>query len=485
MLGLDALDGSVFDQLCAEGHLPNLAAFRAAATPLGVRSDGETLHGSIWPTFASGTGPGTHGVYFWTQWLGEEQRHVRNHHPAFAFDPFWARFPAEGKRATIVDMPYVPLVEGPGMRAAVGWGLHDEIIPASRPDGFRASLSKRFGVNPLSFDTVEPQGGKEKLAMARRLRLGVKRRAALVEALTAEREWDLFVVTFSEFHMAGHYLAIPQSLSPKTDNLSAMAAIVRPLDEALPRILDAAGPECDVFLFGLHGMRPQVDYAHFGRQIVDLLAGRRPLDTDAHPDLIRRVRNLIPDSLHRAIWTHLPARVRAARQGQLSLGHIDASNEPLFTLVHDSSPAFRLNLQGRERDGKLSLDEGRQRLADLEALVVGFTTDDGQRAFEQLFRSANTWPGERSHRLPDAVAVPRESVLATSSLTAADGTVLHSQRLEARNGVHTSRGFCFVRPGGPFTPLRDTVDTKDFAPSVLQLLGVSAPGSLEGESFVG
>src|SRR5689334_8499439 len=86
MLGLDALDAKLLTRFCDEGALPNLAAFRKTALSFDMTSaDGNLLHGSVWPTFASGTSPGTHGVYFWTQWFAEEQRHVRNSHPAFAF----------------------------------------------------------------------------------------------------------------------------------------------------------------------------------------------------------------------------------------------------------------------------------------------------------------------------------------------------------------------------------------------------------------
>ena len=483
MLALDALDISIIDRFCDEGRLPNIAAFRRGGHELGVNSDGEILHGSVWQTFASGTRPGNHGSYFWTQWLAEEQRHVRNNHPAFAFEPFWADFPSTGKRVTTVDIPYVPLIEGPGMRGVVGWGLHDEVVATSQPATFRGDVERRVGRNPLSFDTLEPQGGREKLEMARRLRLGVKRRAALMEQLVREGDWDLLITTFGEFHMAGHYLSLPQSLSEKTDNVAALAAIARAFDEALPRIVEAAGPNCDIFIFGLHGMRPQVDYAHFGRQIVDVVLGRPPLDTDAHPDLIRRIRNAVPDGVHRAIWKRLPARFRAARQGQISLGRADASTDPLFTLVHDSAPAFRLNLAGRELAGKLTVAEGEQKLLELEAFVTRLVTDDGRPAFESFIRPAVAWPGERSTRLPDAFAAPNREVVSTTALRDGDSLTLRSMHPEARNGAHTGRGFCFVRPGGAFDLLRDSVDAKDFAPTVIQLLGAPPPDRLEGTSF--
>lgn len=87
MVGLDALEVTVVDRLLAEGRLPNLARFAARAVRLEISSDGANLHGTLWPTFAAGVGPGWHGIYQWMQWIAEEMRHRRNDHPLSALRP--------------------------------------------------------------------------------------------------------------------------------------------------------------------------------------------------------------------------------------------------------------------------------------------------------------------------------------------------------------------------------------------------------------
>ena len=78
LVALDALEQSWFKRLLDEGRLPNLAAFIAESSAVDVSSDGATLHGTLWPTFAAGRGPGHHGRYFWNQWSSEEMKHIRN-----------------------------------------------------------------------------------------------------------------------------------------------------------------------------------------------------------------------------------------------------------------------------------------------------------------------------------------------------------------------------------------------------------------------
>ena len=122
-------------------------------------------------------------------------------------------------------------------------------------------------------------------------------------------------VVFGETHKGGHYLSRPQELAPGLDNVSAMGAILKPLDEAWPEIEAAAGPEAHLMLFSLHGMTEQVDYSgSLGTQVLALALGKELESAVERPDLVRRIRNLWPDSVHRAIWRRLPARIRAARR---------------------------------------------------------------------------------------------------------------------------------------------------------------------------
>jgi predicted AlkP superfamily phosphohydrolase/phosphomutase len=484
MIALDSLEPSMFTRLLAGGSLPNLSAFVARTTSLEVKSGGDLLHGTIWPTFASGLSAGDHGVYYWTQWLADEQRQVRNDHPAFSYAPFWSGFPDAGLRAVVVDVPYVPIVHGPGMRSLQCWGLHDEMVAGSSPASFRSEITRRFGKHPLSFDTLEPQSPKDKLEMMRALARGVRMRSRMIQAVAAEGNWDFFITTFGELHKAGHYLAAPQQLDSSTSNVDAITAILQPLDDAWPAIEAAAGSQTDLMLFGLHGMTHQVEFSSFGPQLIKIVLGEEPSDDAARPDLVRQVRDLIPDSVHRAIWRRLPPGFRAARQAQLSASSLDTRTSALFPLTHDGPAAVRVNLARRERDGFVTTAQRSELLDKLDHATAEFLADDGQRAFIRLWRQEEM-PGVRSHRLPDALMVPNPAVTQTHQLRGLSGRVLLSSREEARNGVHTSHGFCYVQAAGSPDVRIGSVDVRDFAPTVLSRLGLEVPTAMAGATFFG
>ncbi|MBK9344620.1 MAG: alkaline phosphatase family protein [Dehalococcoidia bacterium] len=489
VIALDAMELTVFEHLLEVGSLPNLARFAREAGRATVRSDGDTLHGSLWPTFATGANPGFHGMYFWTQWMEEEMGYARNSHPALTITPFWDALAESGVPLTIIDPPYVPLVRRPGVLQVNAWGTHDEIEPASWPAGYGTSFRKRFGKHPLEFDTVEPHGLKEKLAMVAGLGRGVDMRAQAIGTILRERRGSgFFLCAFGETHKAGHYLAAPQQLSGTATNVSAIGDILRPLDDAWPQIIDAAGPDAHIVLLALHGMVEQVDYSGgLGNQLLALALGKKPEAAVAAPDALRRLRDLMPDSVHRAIWRRLPGPLRAARQGALSSIGGDLAHDPVFRIAHDGHLGLRMNLEGRERDGRFGPGEAEAALARLAGLAAECKAPDGQPAFESLLRIGERFAGPRAHRLPDALLLATPTVHRATTILGPGGRELANHDPEARNGIHTGRGFVFMRgaSGSTASLARTEVDNRDFAPSLLSLYGVPSQRHHEGTVFFG
>jgi predicted AlkP superfamily phosphohydrolase/phosphomutase len=485
-VALDAMEVSWLERLTARGELPNLAAFMRAGHGARVRSDGATLHGAIWPTFASGTGPGSHGRYFWLQWLAEEMRYVRSSHPAFAYEPFWQGLAAAGRRVTVVDIPYTPLVRHERVEQVVGWGVSDEVDTGSWPAGALDRLRREIGRHPLSLDTVEPHNARDLVAMVNSLARGFAMRARLIERLAADRSLDLAIVNCGETHKAGHYLAEEKEIRPGVTNLDLIGRVLAPLDAAWPGIIAAAGEETTIILFALHGMEHQVDFSILGKQVAAVALGRDVAAAVPRADLIRRIRDAIPDPVHRFVWDRLPASVRAARQAQLEQQGVLPGADPVFTVGYDGDAAFRLSIRGREARGVIDREDSGAWLARVEQAALGFRTPDGVQVFADLLRIAEAFHGPRVDRLPDGLLRANRDLARVTEAIDDAGRRLVNPLPERRNGVHTGRGFCFVRPGrSAGFALPPEVDVRDFAPTFYGLLGVPPKGGFEGRAFAG
>src|SRR5262245_60483632 len=64
VVGLDMGDGALIRRWSDQGRLPNLASLMASGSWIELGTTAQVLHTSTWPTFATGTLPGRHGVYY-------------------------------------------------------------------------------------------------------------------------------------------------------------------------------------------------------------------------------------------------------------------------------------------------------------------------------------------------------------------------------------------------------------------------------------
>jgi len=332
-------------------------------------------------------------------------------------------------------------------------------------------------------DTLLVHTPEDRLKLARRLRTGARQRASILLDLVRAKDWDLLIFGFGEFHLGGHHLSMPMDLSPQVTNETAMYSILKPVDDAWPEVIAAAGDDCDIVLFALHGMTPKVAYNEAVYPILQSMEGR-PLPEPPKADLLRRIRNFLPERLHQSIWLRLPADVRMKRMMNAWLARMDLTHDRAFVFEGDCSVALRLNLAGRERYGVLPREHGREFLNAIFAEAKRYRTEDGKQAFMDLFVIAVAYLGDRLERLPDATLIYNPEVLRTRRLTRDDGFEIQLYNPESRNGIHTGRGFGFYRPADGALVHGNEIDNRDFAPTVLQRLGVTPGPALEGAVFL-
>src|SRR4030095_14682756 len=64
VLALDRGAGGLIRHWVRQRRLPHFEALQSAGASLSLESTARVLHTSTWPTFATGTLPGRHGVYY-------------------------------------------------------------------------------------------------------------------------------------------------------------------------------------------------------------------------------------------------------------------------------------------------------------------------------------------------------------------------------------------------------------------------------------
>lgn len=259
---LDAYDPVLGDRLMAQGRLPGLARLKSQSARFELEhgQDGKARYtGLTWEHFSSGRTPESAAKWSSISFDPTTYRAWQTHATE---RPFLAGLDA---RCVIFDAPYFDLAAMENAVGAVGWGGHDTgVHPYAQPGGLMAEINARFGappdvhaLNTMVYPSVEQTAG-----MAAMLTASVGKRFDVADWLLGERfpEWDVAVVGVVETHDAvelmqhgvdpGHQLAGAPSAQAAHDGLVAVYEEISRRIEALAQRF----PNVNLAAFTMHGM---------------------------------------------------------------------------------------------------------------------------------------------------------------------------------------------------------------------------------------
>ena len=521
MLGLDGATLDVVRPLAAAGRLPTLARWLAAGAASPIASTVPPMSFPAWSTFATGLGPGEHGIFDFTQKLPGAYRLRFVNAADRAGETIFGRASRAGARVLCLGVPatYPPeRVNGllvSGFDAPVSRGTDDR--HASDPALYRrvASVAGPWMTADLD-ETAAGDGWHERAIGVLLARIERKTRFA-EEALRAVRaahpdaESELACVVFSESDtVAHHYWRDFDAASPRHDPAAsaarreALPAVYARLDDACARLHAAAGEDALVLVVSDHGSGGASHrIVHLGRRLAETgLLRRRPARTGAALDALARTARdtalrLLPAAAAERLFRR--ARGAAARvESAARFGGIDWARSAAFTEDVNTQPGVWINLRGREAEGAVDpADYERARQEAIDALL-DWKLPGGGPVVARARRREEVYVGPFAGRAPDVVvelaqdhgyglsAVPtpwREG--GGPSVRALAPEEWGGGRGRGMNGTHRPDGLAIAADpasaeafglfGGAHAPR-----LADVAPAILRALGVAAGASAPG-----
>lgn len=455
LIGLDA--GDVDFIRSHAGELPNLAElFQDGPRPL--RSPADALTSAVWPTFATGQGPGHHGVHYPMQWDAAEMTLRRVSEEWLDYEPFWYELGRQGKQVTVLDAPFshrsrLPVEHG---SEVLNWGsqecLHE--FHANRPE-LGTEIRRRFGKHPMGED-VPVQESPARLAKIRdRLVAGARRKGQLARWLYDTTQPDFFFTVFAETHRGGHLLWPEFGGRDTGVPAGALLDVYRAVDQGLGELLGTIDREhTAVVVFSTHGFRPNYTQEHFVLPVmerINKLWRGEDLPKDAAPagggNLMQKLRAAVPQRLQFVIAQLLPASVRDGVVRGAFLGGLDWAKTPGFALIASGEGYLRLSIQGREKDGLHAADSAelaryRELLGRcLRGLRCKAT---GRSVVKDIVDGPAHFPGPRADRLPDLIVL-WDDVMPATELVSDELGSFTGELTTGRIGEHRPEGFaCFA-----------------------------------------
>jgi len=494
LLALDSADAELLERWMEEGALPVLAGLRREGLWCRLATTAEVMHVSAWPSLYTGTHPGRHGLYHAFQWRAGEQRVHRTDPRWRAVEPFWATLDRAGRRVIVMDAFMDAPVPGFRGLQIIDYGSWTWFWgPASRPEGLFGEIRRRFGRYPAPehLDQVtipDPRWFRDRLVRAAR------HKGEVVRWLLAEHPWEMAFVMFGETHGGGHYLwhaGDPDyPLRPKRrygPGFHPLRDVYRAVDEAIGRLLEAAGEETDVLVVSGDGMGPNYSGSHLLPPLLEelgLLRTETGGEGGGSRNLASRLRALVPLSVRQSLSRCLPRAVRQKlAMTWLNLG-IDWSHTRVFCIPNSNEGYFRLNLEGREPLGAVAEAEAAGLVEELARELRGLVNPDtGRRCAHGVHVVDQIFPGPQRPHLPDLVLAfdPAARTLDRIAGPRA-GAIAGPKPFEVPahyTGNHRPLAFLLAR--GPRVRGEAPVGAHilDLAPTVLALFGL-APDGLDG-----
>jgi len=544
LICLDAFDIDISNRLIAEGKLKNLADFKSqsACFPLEHGEGGRARYtGLTWEHFTSGLKPETANK--WSV-ISFDAQSYQVHQSFSTLAPFVAEVDA---KAVVFDVPYFALDLAPNVQGISGWGGHDTgMYLASSPPSLIEEIDARFGPRPdiSELNTMVYPNADATSALADKLTKSVERRTDIVEWLFKERlpDWDLAAMAFAESHDVielmyhgmddKHHAATFDSAKPARQGVEM---VYEAIADAISR-LQKAFPDVTLATVAMHGMGhndtdlptmillPEFMYRYnFGGAY---FRGRDSWRSSDSPALLPGeswqsvvVETMQPSLVERAkeVGAKIKRKLGFETEDALSAtnGSRNLQNSDEFSAVNvdrearhfsiDWMPScryqkfwpkmkafampgyfdgrIRINLEGREQAGKVSLASYRDEVDRIiGALNACVDTKTGQKVVREIhcpvlddpFSISATqgdihiiWAGS-----PIGFEHPKYGAIGPAPLRRMGG---HSGELGAMY-IYGAEALA----AGEY-PLRSSFDV---APTVLELLGASVSNPIDGKSVL-
>jgi predicted AlkP superfamily phosphohydrolase/phosphomutase len=489
IIGLDGATFDLIDPLIAEAKLPTLARLARLGARGKLRSTVPSHSGPAWSSFATGTGPGKHGIYSFFQRSLTSYTYSPVNSRLVRGETLWQHLGRAGKTVGVMNVP------GTFPPTAVNGYMITGMLSPGLDGAFYPPILREEILKQAPDYSVEAITVSDKAEYLKKMYLAIEARKKAALYLMDQHPVDLSVVVFTELdrlqhffwsdmdpHHPAHDPRAPTELGQAID----MGYIA--LDQAVNELIEAASTDTLILIISDHGFEGVCKVFYVNKWLAErgylVLKQRRSgaaakgardlLQKIGLWDLARRARNLVPgaaqfrsDNLPYAVdidWS----RTKAAFGPNLGIN---------------------INLQGREPKGIIlpgrEFEELCQNLTEeLEAYI---DPESGERIVNKVMRREDVYSGNAVNLAPDLRLMMAKSSAyrgqyAYSPKVSASQSLAYPDKVfgnHAEYGIFMAHG-PGVRPG---THL-DGAQIIDVAPTVLFAMGLPIPYEMDGRPLI-
>jgi len=485
VIGLDGATFDLIEPLIAEGKLPTLARLVQSGARGRLRSTIPHHSGPAWASFATGMGPGKHGIFSFFQRNYGSYTYPPVNSRTLRGETLWQLVGRAGRRVGVMNVPgtFPPQpVNGFMITGMLSPRLEQAFYP---PELYKEVLQHSPGYS------VEAIPLFDKAAYLEQVKHSIEARKKATLYLLHQYPSDLFVVVFTELDRLQHFFWVDMDAnhpvhSPSTppDLSQAIEAGYVALDRAVQELLAAVGNDALVIIVSDHGFEGVYKLFYVNQWLAErgyltfksrrsgpaVRYAKEMLQRLGLWKLARRARGWIPktdllreDNLAYAVGIDWE-RTRAAFGPNLGIN---------------------VNLRGREPKGVVApgreFEELGERLKqELESYV---DPETGERVVDRVVRREEVYAGEAVDLAPDFRLLMAKSTKYRGQYAYSPG-IGAAQPLAYPDkvyGNHAEYGILMAcGPGVRGGIELDGARIVDVAPTILYALGLPIPQRMDG-----
>jgi len=359
VIGLDGMPYRLIKDLAENGTMPNMKVLIEEGVFRQMESSIPEISSVAWSSIITGTNPGVHGIFGFTDLAPGTYRTVFPNFSTLKATPFWGR---EGAgRSVIINVPSTypaRKLDGVLIAGFVALDLEKATYPAS--------LVPKLKAMDYRID-VDSQRAKESMSFfLKDLDRTLRARISAYRYLWGEEEWDTFMLVFTGTDRLAHFLWDAYEDESHTYH-SAFLDHLRQIDEVIGEIVRGMADKDAIVLLSDHGFEL--------------------LEKEVYVNVVLKQERFL----------------RFNREPPTSLKDI-GDDAKAFAL--DPARVY-VNLKGKYPRGCVNPEDREAVLADLESIFDSLQID-GRRVIKRIYRKEEIYEGPFLERAPDLVLVANE-----------------------------------------------------------------------------
>jgi predicted AlkP superfamily phosphohydrolase/phosphomutase len=503
VIGVDVAEIDLIELGVREGWLPTIRGLLERGQSVRLYDELSSLFSAQWATLVTGVAVADH-LHIGFERLRPGTCAIEI--GTLQAPPFWSYISDAGRPSTILSVYAAPMLHGLRGTQVIGWGSADAgsaLVLASEPAEAWKWLEEEIPERRAGFLRSVPTTIDEMLSYLDAALEGVDQQRRGISLLMERTAWDFFFAGFPESHDAGHFLwrfhdASHDEHDPSAPSVlqAGFRSVTERIDRAIGELLEKIPSDATVLLVSGHGMAAIPRPVGAASAVLERAGFLSKVDAWAPSGspgrrLLRMGRTvvdvLLPLSVRRAIGHAIP-RLRTKLVQATALADVDWSTTRAFIVLSLESTHVRVNLAGREPKGIVSpghqYDELLKEIEEVFRELVH--ADTGEPVVEDVIRTEALTGRPVGDVLPDMIVAWKRG--SPRRITSPRLGTIEVPWNDHRSGEHSPYGFVIgagpgITPSGRLEISEEVRQMVDFAPTVLELLGVEPPPALAGRAI--